>query len=108
MHELAESKLARRLETLLGRWDASIRIRSAHKRALVDGIFRTFVALAILVGGWLVPVCYINHDPIMRTDPDLRVGPGLLFALVTGGVYGVMALRCLYRACDSSAQRGRK
>ena len=108
MHELIESRLARKLEATLGRWEASVRIRSARKRALVDGIFRTFVALCILVGGWVVPVSYINHDPIMRTEPDLRVGPGLLFALWAGGVYGVMALRTLYRACDGSAEGGSK
>ncbi len=108
MHEAIETRLARRLEATLGRWGASVRIRSVRRRALADGIFRSVVALSILVGGWLLPVCYIQRDPIMRADHDLRIGPGILFALLTGGVYGVMALRTLYRACTSSADGGAK
>ena len=108
MHEPVEAKLAKRLEAAFAGWGASVRIRSVRKRALVDGIFRSVVALSILVGGWLLPVCYIQHDPIMRADHDLRVGPGIPFSLLAGGVYGVMALRSLYRACDSSTQGGSK
>jgi hypothetical protein len=104
MHELIESKLARSLEATVSTWAASARTRPPRKRALVDGIFRTCVAVSILVGGWLLPVFYINHDPIMRTDPDLRVGPGLLFSLLAGAVYGALAFRTLYRA--SAAEGG--
>jgi len=106
MHEPVETKLARSLEATFARWDASVRIRSARKRALVHGIFRVCIALSILVGGWLLPVSYINHDPIMRTDPDLRVGPGLLFSLLAGAVYAVLALRTLYRASHHSTAGG--
>ena len=104
MHELIESRLARKLEATLGRWEASVRIRSARKRALVDGIFRTFVALGILVGDGSSRSATSITTQSCGTEPDLRVGPGLLFALLAGGIYGVMALRTLYRVCDSSAE----
>ena len=104
MHEPFETKLAQSLEATFARWGGFVRIRSPRKRALVDGIFRTCVALSILGGGWLLPVSYINHDPNMRNDPDLRVGPGLLFSLLAGAAYGVLAFRTLYRA---SAAGGR-
>jgi hypothetical protein len=98
MRESFETRMAKSLEATFARWGGSVRFRSPRKRALVDGIFRTCIAMSILVGGLLLPVSYINHDPIMRNDPDLRVGPGLLFSLLAGAVYGALAFRTLYRA----------
>jgi len=48
------------------------------------------------------PVAYINHDPIMWTEPT-SIGQ-VFFLRYWLRVYGVMALRTLYRAADSSAE----
>jgi hypothetical protein len=108
IHEPIESRIAARLETTFGRWGASIhaiRIRSDRKRAIAVGIFRTTVALGVLIGGWLLPVSYINRDPTMRTDPDLRIGPGILFSILIGFVYSILAWKSFYRAKDKAATR---
>ncbi len=79
--------------------------RASRRGALVEGTVRIFISLCFLVGGWILPAFYINHDPIMRSDSDLRIGPVFPICALIGAVFAVMALRSFARAFGSSAPR---
>jgi hypothetical protein len=70
---------------------------------LIEGVVRSFISLCFIVGGWLLPVSYLNHDPIMRSDQDLRIAPVFPICALIGAVFAFMALRSFARAFGSSA-----
>ena len=69
-----------------------------RKRALKDGLVRGVISLILLAGGWWYPGTQVSHELKPGADPDLRMGPVVLICFVAGIVYGILALRSLFRA----------
>ena len=68
------------------------------KAALADAVLRAFASLVIFAFGWWYPDFFLSRDLTMRSDPDPRTGPAVLLALVAALIWGVLALKSLFRA----------
>ncbi|HWX19505.1 MAG TPA: zinc ribbon domain-containing protein [Candidatus Binatia bacterium] len=64
-----------------------------RRGALRDGILWLVLSLGVLAIGWLYPAWFFGRDPIMRHDPDPRVGPAVLIGLATSFTFAVLAVR---------------
>jgi len=65
----------------------------ARRRALRDGMLWLVLSLGVLAMGWLYPAWFFGRDPIMRHDPDPRVGPAFLIGLVASFIFALLATR---------------
>jgi hypothetical protein len=64
-----------------------------RRKAFLGGVIWVVLSLGVLAMGWLYPVWFLGHDPIMQRDPDTRLGPAFLLCLIASFVFAVLAVR---------------